>query len=86
MPRASFVVVETELVFSGLEAVLDCPAMALDLHEGGDPGSSRTPGREEHQFAVGYMAPDQQAPGPHPGASLTVIVSVDIGEFEASRK
>ena len=38
MPGPSFVVVETEFVLGGLEAVFDRPAMPFDADEGLDTG------------------------------------------------
>ena len=36
VPRSGFIVVEPELVFGCLEAILDRPAMALDANQGFD--------------------------------------------------
>jgi hypothetical protein len=52
MLRSGFVMVEAEFFLSHLEAVLDRPAMAFNLHERVDPGPGRAPDREERQFAV----------------------------------
>jgi len=82
MPRSGFVVVEAEFVLGRLEAVLDRPAVDFGVHERVDPGPGRAPGREERQFAVRDMSSDQQAAGPHPLASFTVIGSLDVREFE----
>src|SRR5271155_261653 len=53
VPGSGFVVVEPELVFGCLEAVLDRPAMALDADQGLDRGPCRTPGGEVGEIAVG---------------------------------
>ena len=51
VPRAGLVVVEAELVLGGLEAVLDRPALPLDLDQGLDRGPDRAPGGEVGAFA-----------------------------------
>jgi hypothetical protein len=56
--------IEAELVFGGLEAIFDRPAVAFDGDERLDFGSSRTPGREVGQITVADIAADQEAPGP----------------------
>src|SRR5437868_12568647 len=43
VPGSGFVVVESELVFGCLEAILDRPAMALDADQGLDRSPCRTP-------------------------------------------
>jgi hypothetical protein len=64
MPGAGLVVVEPELVLSGLEAVLDGPAMSFDLDQSLGVGSGRTPGGEEGEVGVGDIPADQEAPRP----------------------
>ena len=64
MPGSGFVVVEPELVFGCLEAVLDRPAMALDADQRLDRSPSRTPSGEVGEIAVADMTPDQQASRP----------------------
>jgi len=49
VPGAGLIVVEAELVFGGLEAVLDRPAVAFDSNHGVDAGPRWTPGGEEGQ-------------------------------------
>ncbi len=51
MPGPALVVVEPELVFRGLKAVLDRPPMAFDRHQRFDRCSRRTPGGEEGEIA-----------------------------------
>ena len=53
VPGSGFVVVEPELVFGCLEAILDRPAMALDDDRGLDRSPCRTPGGEVGEIAVG---------------------------------
>ena len=64
VPGSGFVVVEPELVFGCLEAILDRPAMALDADQGLDRSPCRTPGGEVGEIAVGDITPDQQASCP----------------------
>src|SRR5271154_7004084 len=61
VPGSGFVVVEPELVFGCLEAILDRPAMALNADQGLDRSPCRTPGGEVGEIAVGDITPDQQA-------------------------
>ena len=81
VPGAGLVVVEAELVFSGLEAVLDGPAVAFDLDQGVDAGPCRTPGGEEGQVAIGDVAADQQAASPQARSGLVVFAGVEVGQF-----
>ena len=64
MPGSGFVVVEPELVFGCFEAILDCPAMALDADQCLDRSPCRTPSGEVGEIAVGDITPDQQASCP----------------------
>ena len=64
MPRAGLVVIEAKFVLRGLEAILDRPAVSLDLDQRLDAGPSRAPGGEEGQGAIGDVAADQEASGP----------------------
>src|SRR6516162_3878597 len=64
VPGSGFVVVEPELVFGCLEAILDRPAMALDADQGLDRSPCRTPGGEVGEIAVSDITPDQQASCP----------------------
>jgi hypothetical protein len=54
-------VVEPELVFGCLKAILDRPAMALDADQGFDRSPCRTPSGEVGEIAVGDITSDQQA-------------------------
>ena len=49
VPKAGLIVVEAELVFGGLEAVLDRPAVAFGSNQGVDAGPRWTPGGEGGQ-------------------------------------
>ena len=73
VPGSGFVVVEPELVFGCLEAILDRPAMALDADQGLDRSPCRTPGGEVGEIAVGDITPDQQASCPK---DLAVMVGL----------
>ena len=64
MPGSALVVIEPELVFRGLKAVLDRPSMAFDRDQRFDGGSGWTPGGEEGEIAIGDMATDQQTARP----------------------
>jgi hypothetical protein len=52
---SALVVIEPELVFRGLKAVLDRPPMAFDRHQRFDRCSRWTPGGEEGEIAIGDM-------------------------------
>ena len=64
MPGSALVVIEPELVFRGLKAVLDRPAMAFDRHQHFDRCSHWTPSGEEGEIAIGDVATDQQTARP----------------------
>ena len=70
MPGPGLVVVETELIFGGLEAVLDRPAAALNADERADRSSCRAPRGEVSQISISDIAPDQQAACPQTLDSL----------------
>ena len=59
MPGSALVVIEPELVFRGLKAVLDRPAMAFDRHQHFDRCSHWTPSGEEGEIAIGDATTDQ---------------------------
>ena len=52
MPGTAFVVIETEFVLGGLEAVLDGPAMAFDQHQLLHWRALGAPGGEVGQIAI----------------------------------
>jgi len=56
VPGAGFVVVEAELGFGGLEAVLDRPTLALDLDQCLDGRTDRAPCQGERMRASGIIA------------------------------
>ena len=64
MPGSALVVIESELVFRGLETVLDRPPMAFDRYQRFDGCRRWAPGREEGEIAIGDATTDQQPAGP----------------------
>src|SRR5216683_120940 len=64
MPGSALVVIEPELVFRGLETVLDRPPMAFDRHQRFDGCCRRAPSGEEGEIAIGDMTADQQTACP----------------------
>src|SRR3954452_22942385 len=52
VPGAGLVVVETEFVFGGLEAVLDGPALSFDTDQRRNRRAGGAPGGEEGQRAI----------------------------------
>ena len=59
MPGSALVVIEPELVFRGLEAVLDRPPVAFDRHQRFDRRFRWTPSSEEGEIAIGDVTTDQ---------------------------
>ena len=86
VPGSGFVVVEPELVFGCLEAILDRPAMALDADQGLDRSPCRTPGGEVGEIAVGDITPDQQASCPKDLAVMVGLFAFEIGQFESCNR
>src|SRR5208282_3315136 len=84
VPGSGFVVVESELVFGCLEAILDRPAMALDADQGFDRSPCRTPGGKVGEIAVGDIAADQQASCPKDLAVMVRLFAFEIGQFEVA--
>lgn len=64
VPGTGLVVVESEFVLGGFEAVLDRPAMAFYPDQRFDWRASQRPCREVGEVAVGDLATDQQAARP----------------------
>ena len=64
MPRPGLVVIETELVLGGLEAVLDRPTAALNADERVYRSSCRAPCGEVSEISISDIAPDQQTARP----------------------
>ena len=84
VPGSGFVVVEPELVFGCLEAILDRPAMALDADQGLDRSPCRTPSGEVGEIAVGDITSDQQASCPKDLAVMVGLFAFEIGQFEVA--
>ncbi len=82
MPRPGFVVIETELVLGGLEAVLDCPAAAFNADERVDRSSCGAPCGEVSEIAISDVAPDQQAARPQAMVLLIELACFEIGQFQ----
>ena len=59
MPGPALIVIESELIFRGLETILDRPPMAFDRDQRFDGCSRRTPGGEEGEIIIGDAATDQ---------------------------
>ena len=82
MPGAGLVVVETEFVLGGFEAVFNRPATPFHRHQRLDGCADRTPGGEEGEIAVGDVAADQQAARPGAGECRIKITGIEIGKIE----
>jgi len=82
MPGSALVVIEPELVFRGLKAVLDRPPMAFDRHQRFDGRSRWTPGGEEGEIAIGDMTTDQQTSCPKTMICAVKFFDLEIGQFE----
>ena len=82
VPGTGLVVVEAQLVFGRLEAVLNGPAPALDCHQGFPSGPGGAPGSEKGQVTISDSAADQQAPCPKTGQVLVVFGGLKIGQFQ----
>ena len=59
MPGSALVVIEPELVFRSLKAVLDRPSMAFDRDQRFDGRSCWAPGSEEGKVIIGDTTTDQ---------------------------
>ena len=79
MPGSALVVIEPELVFSGLKTVLDRPPMAFDRNQCFDGCSCRAPGGEEGEIAIGDMTADQQAACPKALICNVKFFAIEIG-------
>ena len=82
MPGPGLVVIETELVFGSLEAVLDRPTAALNADERVDRSSCRAPCGEVGEISISDIAPDQQAACPQAMILLIEIACFEIGQFQ----
>ena len=76
-----FRLIKSQLILGGLEAVLNCPAMALDCDQCLDGGSGWAPCGEESHVSIGNVATDQQSTRPKSAVFLVVIGSIDVGQF-----
>src|SRR2546421_7576383 len=84
MPGSGLVVVKTELVLGSLEAILDCPAMALDADKLLNRSPRRAPCGEVGQIAVGNIAPDQQSSRPQTMVFLIELFRLEISQFQVA--
>src|SRR6266487_4430982 len=82
MPGSALIVIEPELVFRGLKAVLDRPAMAFDRHQHFDRCSHCTPSGEEGEIAIGDVATDQQTARPQTLICAVEFSGLEICQFE----
>src|SRR5216683_4289155 len=82
MPGSALVVIEPELVFRGLETVLDRPPMAFDRHQRFDGCCRRAPSGEEGEIAIGDMTADQQTACPKALVCAVEFFDLEIGQFE----
>src|SRR5665213_4003067 len=82
MPGPALVVIEPELVFRGLKAILDRPPMAFDRGQRFDRRSRRTPGGEEGEIAIGDVTTDQETAGPQTLICAVRFFGIEIGQFE----
>src|SRR5471030_1074695 len=78
VPGAAFVVIETEFVLGGFEAVLDGPAMAFDQDQRFHGRILGTPGGEEGQIAIGNVATDQETSRPLSRKRAVVFTGIEI--------
>src|SRR5215468_2277150 len=82
MPGTGFVVIETQFVLGGLEAVLDGPAMAFHCHQLLHGCALGAPCREEGEIAIGDVAANQKTPRPVAVKSVAVLADLEIGQFK----
>src|SRR5260370_1134582 len=82
MPGSALVVIEPELVFRGLETVLDRPPMAFDRHQRFDGCCRRAPSGEEGEIAIGDMTADQQTACPKALGCAVEFFDLEIDQVE----
>ena len=82
VPGSALVVIESELVFSGLKAVLDRPSMAFDCHQRFDGCCRWAPGGEEGEIAIRDISTDQQTSRPETMICAIKFFDRKIGQFE----
>src|SRR6478672_8819505 len=73
MPGAALIVIETEFVLGGLEAVFDSPATAFHRDQFFRGRALGAPGGEERHSTIGNVAADQQPSRPLPGECAIVL-------------
>jgi len=84
VPGSGLVVVETELVFGRLEAVLNRPAMAFNADQFLDRGSYRAPSGKIGQISIDDMTPDQQASCPQTMVFIVELFCLEISQFQVA--
>ena len=84
VPGSGLVVVETELVFGRLEAVLNRPAMAFNADQLLNLGSCRAPCGEIGQISIDDMTPDQQASCPQAMGFIVGFFCLKIRQFQVA--
>ena len=82
MPGSALIVIEPELVFGGLKAVLDRPAMALDRDQRFGGCSCRAPSGEECEAIICDATTDQQTACPQIVICGVELLGIEIGQFE----
>ena len=82
VPGPGLVVIEPELVFRGLKAILDRPPMAFDHYQRFDRRSRGTPGGEEGEIAIGDVTTDQETAGSQTLICVVELFGLEIGQFE----
>ena len=76
--------VEPELVFGGLEAIFNRPAMAFHIDECRNRCARRAPGGEVCEIAVGDIPPDQQSSRPQTMVFVVEVFGFKISQFEVA--
>ena len=64
MPGSALVVIKPELVFRGLETILDRPSMTFDRYQRFDRRCCSTPGGEEGEIAIGDTTTNEKTARP----------------------
>ena len=82
VPGACLVVIQTELVLGGFEAVLDGPAMTFHRHQLFHGCALGAPSGEEGEIAIGNVAADEKTPRPLSREGTVVFAGIEIGQFE----
>jgi hypothetical protein len=82
VPGACLIVIETEFVLGGFEAVLNGPAMTFDRRELFQGRALGAPCGEEGKIAIGNIAADKKTPRPFSREGAVVFAGIEIGQFE----